>query len=278
LFVNCALVAGKLTAGILGNSYALVADAVESTLDIFGSFVVWRGLRIAARPADADHPYGHGRAEPLAAMIVALMLVAAGVLIALGAMREITRPHGVPAPYTLLVLILVVAIKEAMFRYTSWIARRTGSGAVHVDAWHHRSDALTSVAAAAGISIALLGGPGWAHADEAAALVASGVIIFNAWRLSRQPLGELMDTQPTAIVEESRGLALGVPGVAAVEQIRARKLGLRYLIDMHIEVDGAMTVRDSHALAHHVKDHIRAAMPQVQDVLVHVEPHRPLRR
>jgi cation diffusion facilitator family transporter len=182
-------------------------------------------------------------------------------------------PHAVPEPYTLAVLFGVVALKEGMFRYAQRVARQTGSGAVHVDAWHHRSDAITSLAAAVGITVALVGGKEWAHADEVAALVAAAIIIFNAWVLSRQPVGELMDTFPAEIAGQSRAVAAGVAGVAAVEKIRARKVGLNYLIDMHIEVNENMTVRDAHDLAHHVKDEVCAAIPGVQDVLVHVEPH-----
>jgi cation diffusion facilitator family transporter len=275
LLVNCAMVAGKLTAGIVGHSYALVADAVESSLDIFGSFVVWRGLRIAARPADADHPYGHGRAEALAGIVVAAMLFLAGVGIAFGAIREMRAPHPVPAPFTLIVLVGVVVLKEVMFRYVQRVAHETGSGAVSADAWHHRSDAITSLAAALGITVALVGGERWAHADELAALLAAGIIIFNAWLLGRQPLSELMDKHPVELVENARRVARDVAGVAAVEKTRARKIGLQYFVDMHIEVDEHMTVRDAHALAHRVKDEIRAALPVVQDVLVHVEPFNP---
>ncbi len=273
LLVNCLFVAGKLTAGILGHSYALVADAIESSLDIFGSFVVWRGLRIAARPADEGHPYGHGRAESLAGMIVALMLLGAGIGIAIGALHGLREPQPVPAPFTLVVLVAVVLVKELMFRFVHGVAATTGSGAVRADAWHHRSDALTSAAAAVGISIALIGGERYAHADEWAALVAAGAIIFNAYLLSRQPLGELMDAHPAEVTEAARRVATTVPGVAAVEKVLARKSGLRYLIDMHVEVDPHMTVRDAHGVAHAVKDAIRARMPRVQDVLVHVEPH-----
>ncbi len=274
LIVNVLLVAGKLTAGLLGHSYALVADAVESSLDVFGSFVVWRGLRIAAVPADDKHPYGHGRAEPLAGIIVAMMLFVAGVGITAGAVHELFTPAEVPEAYTLVVLLAVVAIKEGMYRYAGRVARQTGSATVNIDAWHHRSDAITSLAAALGISVALVGGPRYAHADELAALVAAAIIVLNAWLLARQPLGDLMDTHRPQVADRSRSVAESVPGVAAVEKIRTRKTGLRYLIDMHVEVDPAMPVREAHAVAHDVKDAVCRAMPDVQDVLVHLEPHR----
>lgn len=272
LVVNSAMVAIKLAAGLLGNSYALIADAVESSLDIVGSFVVWRGLRIAAKPADADHPYGHGRAESLAGMTVALMLAAAAILIALGALREMASPHPPPKSYTLLVLLVVIFTKESMYRVVGRAGRQMNSTALTSDSWHHRSDAITSAAAAVGISIALIGGPQYSVADEAAALFASIIILFNAWSLSRQPVRELMDTHSPEVVAEARDVAQAVAGVAAVEKAFARKVGLRYLLDMHVEVDPEMTVRESHRIAHEVQGAILAAMPGVQDVLVHIEP------
>lgn len=272
LVVNSALVAVKLATGIVGNSYALIADAVESSLDILSSFIVWRGLRVAAKPADADHPYGHGRAEALAGMIVAVMLAGAAVLVALGAFRELMSPHPPPAWYTLVVLIGVVVVKETMFRVVDRGGREIGSSSLRADSWHHRSDAITSAAAAIGIAIAVIGGEAYSVADEAAALFASGIILFNAFRLGRQPVEELMDTLPPEVVEQARAVAAGVADVGAVEKVFARKVGLSYLLDMHIEVDPEMTVRESHRVAHDVKDAIRAAMPNVQDVLVHIEP------
>jgi len=271
LVVNASLAMVKLLAGLLGHSYALVADAVESMADIFGSFVVWSGLRIAARPADENHPYGHGRAEPLAALIVAMMLFAAALGIAVEAVREILAPHHAPAPFTLGVLIGVVIVKEAFFRIASRLARFTRSSAVLADAWHQRSDAMTSAAAAIGISIALVGGEGYESADDWAALFAAGVIFYNAARLV--PLGELMDAEPADIVGPARRLVEVQPNVRGVEKLFARKMGLRYLIDIHLEVDPEMSVREAHDVAHRVKDAILAAMPQVQDVLIHVEPY-----
>ncbi len=272
LVVNTCLVAVKLVTGIVGQSYALIADAVESSLDILSSFIVWRGLRVASMPADEDHPYGHGRAEALAGVIVSIMLALAAVLIALGAFRELMSPHPPPAWYTLVVLVGVVIVKETMFRIVGRGGRELGSSSLRADSWHHRSDAITSAAAAVGIAIAVIGGEAYSVADESAALFASGIILFNAWRLGRQPVEELMDTHPPEIVGRAREVAAGVVDVGAVEKVFARKVGLSYLLDMHVEVDPEMTVRASHRVAHDVKDAIRAAMPNVQDVLVHIEP------
>jgi len=274
LLLNAVLALSKLVAGVLGHSYALVADAIESTLDIFGSFIVWRGLRIAALPADEEHPYGHGRAESLAGLIVAVVLFAAAAGIAIGAIIEILIPQRTPAPFTLAVLLGVVAIKETMFRITRRTARRTESGALLTDAWHHRSDAISSAAAAIGITIALVGGEPYAQADKWAALFAAGVIAYNASRLVRQPLHELMDATSPAITHQARNVAAAVPSVAGVEKVLARKTGVSYWIDMHVEVQPEMSVRDAHGVAHDVKDAIRAAMPNVCEVSIHIEPHQ----
>lgn len=270
LLVNFGLAVTKLLAGIAGNSYALIADAIESMTDIVGSVVIWGGLHIAAKPADPEHPYGHGKAEALAAFLVAAMVGAAGLGIALRAAYEIATPGRPPDPFTLWVLVIVVIVKEGMYRVVRRGAREIGSGAVHVDAWHHRSDAITSAAAFVGIGVAVLMGYAWA--DPAAALLASGVILYNAFILFRRPLSELMDEEPVELVTEVRRIAGDVPGVSGIEKLTARKSGVRYWVDLHLEVDPEMSVRDAHALAHRVKDVIRERQPRVADVLVHVEP------
>jgi cation diffusion facilitator family transporter len=272
LFINGGLAIIKLITGVVGHSYALIADAVESMADIFGSLVVWGGLRIARQPPDEDHPYGHGKAEALAGLVVALMLIGAAIGISIEAVREIIAPHHAPAAYTLWVLLGVVAVKEVLYRIGRRIARDSRSSAVLADAWHHRSDAITSLAAAIGISIALIGGAGYEPADAIAALFASAIILFNALRLMRPPLRELMDTEPPHITQQARDIARGVVGVVDVEKVLARKSGTRYWVDMHVEVDGSISVHDAHELAHQVKDAVRQAMPRVQDVLIHIEP------
>jgi cation diffusion facilitator family transporter len=272
LFINGALAIIKLITGVVGHSYALVADAVESMADIFGSIVVWGGLQIARQPPDENHPYGHGKAEPLAALVVALMLAGAAIGISIEAVREIIGPHHAPAAYTLWVLLGVILVKEMLYRIGRRIARDTKSSAVLADAWHHRSDAITSLAAAIGISIALIGGPGYESADAVAALFASAIILFNAVRIMRPPLRELMDTEPPHITQQASEIARRVVGVIDVEKVLARKSGTQYWLDMHVEVNGGMSVHDAHELAHQVKDAVRQAMPRVQDVLIHIEP------
>lgn len=277
LAVNVLLAVSKLVAGLLGHSYALIADAIESMGDILGSVVIWGGLRYGSRPPDGDHPYGHGKAEALAALAVAAMVLAAGVGIAVKSVHEIVTPHHAPAAWTLIVLVAVVGIKETMFRVARRAARRASSTAVEVDAWHHRSDALTSVAAFIGISVALVGGPGWEPADDWAALAAAGVIVINAFRLMREPYAELMDRGMDATAARAADIARTVPDVRGVEKVHARKSGTRFYVDMHVEVDAAMSVHDAHIVSGKAKAAVRAAMPEVANVLIHVEPAPPAR-
>lgn len=274
LALNTGLAVVKLVFGLAGNSFALLADAIESLGDIFSSAIVRAGLVIATRPADHDHPYGHGKAEPLAALVVSGMLLAAAISIAVQAIQEIRTPHLAPAWYTLVVLLGVVAIKEAMCRYEIRIGREIGSTAVAVDAWHHRGDALTSLAAAVGITISLIGGPGYEPADDWAALFACLIIAFNGIRFARLAVLELMDTSPhPSIADEIRTVALGVEGARHVETLIVRKIGPSYYVDMHLEVDPDLDVRTGHAIAHAVKDRIVKQTPNVLDVLIHIEPH-----
>ena len=276
LVVNLFLALGKLVAGVVGHSHALIADATESLGDVFGSLIVWRGLKIASRPPDPEHPYGHGKAEPIAAGLVAVLLLMAGVGIAIQSIHEIRSPHESPAAFTLVVLLVVIAIKEALFRRMHRIGQRIESGAVHTDAWHHRSDAITSAAAAVGIAVSLIGGEGYAVADDWAALFASGVILFTGYRLLRPATEELMDRSPgPGIVERTTRVAEDRPGVHRVEKLLMRKMGLYYVADMHLEVSPAMTVFDGHEIAHRVKEAVQAELPQIVELTIHVEPARP---
>lgn len=277
LSVNLVLASGKLAAGIIGTSYALVADAIESLGDVVGSIVVWRGLQIASRPPDHNHPYGHGKAEPLAAALVSVMLIAAGTVIAFQAAHEIASPHRAPQPFTLAVVLGVVAIKEGLFRFAYRVGSETGSHAVRTDAWHHRADAITSLAAALGITIALVGGKGWETADAWAALFASAIIIVTGWRMLRPAVEELMDQSPASgLVEETIHVAESHSGVYRIEKLLMRKMGLYFVADMHLEVHPEMTVRESHALAHDVKEDVQRRFPQIIEVTIHVEPARDL--
>jgi cation diffusion facilitator family transporter len=273
LLVNALLAIGKIATGILGNSYVLIADGIESTADIFSSVVVWGGLRVSVLPADENHPFGHGKAEPVAGIIVSMILLAAAVLIAVQSVHEILTPHHPPAWYTLPVLVVVVLVKETLFRTALRTGRSLESTALKSDAWHHRSDALTSAAAFVGISIALIGGKGYEGADDWAALLACGVICWNGLRLLRAALDELMDASVSPdVVAQVRELAATVEGVAAIDKCRIRKAGLHLALDIHVVVDGDLTVRRGHEIAHLVKDRLLASQHRINDVIVHIEP------
>lgn len=273
MLVNAGLAMTKLAAGVVGHSYALVADAVESTADIFSSTIVWGGLRVAARDPDDRYPFGYGKAEPLAAAIVCLMLLGAAGGIALKAIAEIRTPHHAPAPWTLVVLVMVVVVKWTLSRRVRAVGVDIGSTAVRADAWHHMSDAVTSAAAFVGISIALVGGPGWEAADDWAALAASLIIASNGARMLRPGLDDLMDRTPgPEITEPVRRAAAAVPGVLGTEKLFIRRSGMGYRVTIHVFADPAMSLHDAHALSGAVKAGIRAAVPQVNYVLVHMEP------
>lgn len=273
MVVNLIFAAVKIAGGLIGNAYVLIADGIESSLDIAGSLVIWGGLKFAARPPDRTHPYGHGKAEPIAAVVVALGVLAAATGLAIESVREILTPHHGPAPFTLAILVVVIVVKEILFRYVNRIGRDVESTAVQTDAWHHRSDALTSAAAFIGISVALIGGEGWQSADDWAALFACAVIAANGIRLLRPAFYEIMDTAPRGkIVRAICGVAGSVPGVVEVEKCRARKMGLDFYVDLHARVDGNISVHEGHAIAHRVKAAIQQSNPRVADVLVHIEP------
>ncbi|MHC4550383.1 MAG: cation diffusion facilitator family transporter [Planctomycetota bacterium] len=270
---SAALAAVKILAGLVGNSYALIADGIESLLDILSALAVWGSLKIAVSPPSARYPYGYGKVEPLAALIVAMILLVAAAGIAIQSVREIVTPHHGPAAFTLFVLIGVVAVKEVMFRMLSRAGRSIGSLAVQTDAWHHRSDALTSLAAFVGISVALIGGKGYESADDWAALFACGVIVFNGSRLLRSALREVLDAAPGAeIARRVRQVAAAVAEVRAIEKCRVRRSGLGLFCDVHVVVDGQLPVHEGHRIAHEVKDALLAGGMGILDVAVHIEP------
>jgi cation diffusion facilitator family transporter len=273
MVVNLIFAAAKIAGGLIGNAYVLIADGIESALDIAGSLVIWGGLKFAARPPDRTHPYGHGKAEPIAAGIVALGVLAAATGLAIESVREILTPHHGPASFTLGILVVVIVVKEILFRYVNRVGHNVESTAVQTDAWHHRSDALISAAAFIGISVALIGGERWRSADDWAALFACAVIAANGYRLLRPAFFEIMDTAPRAkFVRSIREVARSVSGVIEVEKCRARKMGLDYYVDLHVGVDGKISVHEGHEIAHQVKNAIQQSDPRIADVLVHIEP------
>jgi cation diffusion facilitator family transporter len=272
--LNATLAAVKLAGGILGHTYALIADAAESLLDILSSLLVWMGFRVAARPPDEDHPYGHGKAEPLAALAVALFIFAMAGWVGWHAVQEIRTPHLAPAWWTLLVLAGVVVTKLWFSKRMGAAGERVGSTALGIEAMHHWSDAMTSAAAFLGIAVALWGGKGWETADDWAALFACVIIAFNGAGMTMKALGDIMDTAvPREFEGEVRAIAAAVPGVLALDKCRVRKSGLSHLVDIQVRVDGEMSVRAGHDIAHAVKDALIASAPHaITDVTVHVEP------
>ena len=264
----------KIFTGIVGNSYALIADGIESLTDIFTSSIVLTGLYFAAKPADEDHPYGHGKAEPFAGVAVSLGIFIAAIIIIVQSLYEIITPHHAPASFTLIVLVLVIVIKESLFRFVIKVGTSVNSIAVKSDAWHHRSDAITSAAAFIGISIALLGGEGYESADDFAALFASVIIIINAYRIFKPALFELLDTAPpTRVVQKVRGVAGKVENVMGIDKCFVRKMGFDYFVDIHVLVDANLPVFKGHEIAHKVKDELMKEYSNISDVLVHIEPY-----
>lgn len=276
LVINAGLAVVKLLAGLLGNSYALVADAVESSTDMVGSLMVWSGLRIASRDPDERYPFGYGRAEALAAAGVSAIMLGAATGIAIEAIAEIRTPHDAPAWWTLLVLALVIVVKELLAKRVMAASEASGSVAVAADAWHHRADAISSGAAFVGITVALVGGPGWEPADDWAALVAAGVILVNGGLLMRTALRDLMDRAPEpAVLATVSDAALTTPGVLAIEKLKIRKTGTAFYVDIHVQADPALSLHDAHILSGIVKTAIRQRVPAALGVLIHMEPFEP---
>lgn len=273
MIISLMLAVVKAAAGILGNSYALVADALESFSDVIGSIFVWFGLRYASRPPDEEHPFGHGRAEPLVTFAVVGLLLCTAVYIIYQSIINIITPHQLPATYTLFVLSGVIIVKELMYRWVSIKSKSTNSTALKADAQHHRSDAITSLAAFFGILFALLLGPGYEAADDWAALVAACVIIYNSYLIFKPAWGEIMDEQNhSELITKIKDLAMSIRGVVDTEKCYVRKAGINYLIDLHLEVDGEISVFEGHEIAHRVEDLLKSSSLGIIYVSMHVEP------
>jgi len=273
IVTNFILVIVKFTAGILGNSYALVADAIESASDVFTSLIVLLGLKFSLKPADETHPYGHGKFEPLAGVVVSLCLILAAIFIAIESVHQIIVPHVAPAPFTLYVLVFTVLVKHLLSKYAMTVAKEIESSAVKADAWHHFSDSLTSGMAFIGISLALLLGEGYESADDYAALLSSLIIAFNAFLILKPALLELIDTAPDQeIVKQVRQIALTVKGVEGTHKCYVRKVGFDHFVDLDVLCDPSLTIREGHEIAHNVGEAIHKEIPVMTKVLVHVEP------
>jgi cation diffusion facilitator family transporter len=270
---NTSLAIIKGLSGVFGNSYALIADAIESTTDIFASLLVLFGIKYANKPADVNHPYGHGRAEPLITFLVVGFLITSATIIGYESINNIGTPHELPKSWTLYVLGIIIIWKEYSFRLVLKRSVESNSSSLKADAWHHRSDAITSIAAFIGISIALLLGKGYESADDWAALFAAGFILYNSYLIFRPALGEIMDEHLyDDLVEEIRKVSHQVPGIIDTEKCFIRKAGMKYHVDLHAIVNAAITVKEGHDLAHNLKDTLRQEIPELGHVLIHVEP------
>ena len=273
IITNATLALVKWLGGYFGNSYALIADALESTTDIFSSILVLLGIIYATRPADKNHPYGHGRAEPLITFLVVTFLVVSATIIAYESIQNIRTPHALPKPYTLYLLAAIIIWKEISFQVVLKKSKTTNSSALKADAWHHRSDAITSVAAFIGIAIAIYFGEGYEEADDWAALFASFFILYNSYRIFRPALGEIMDEHLYDYLEdEIRQIALTVDGIRDTEKCFIRKAGMKFLIDLHARVDSHITVKEGHKIAHDLQSVLMDKLPQIRSVLIHIEP------
>ncbi len=280
VIANATLAVVKILAGWWGHSNALIADGLESSLDVISSILIWGALLYAGKPPDEEHPYGHGKLESLAAVVGAIFLLAAGASVAVHSAVELFQFHtgtGQPAPmpsgWTLIVLALVIAIKEGFYRTLMNAGKRVGSSAMQADAWHHRSDAITSIAAFAGISVALIGGPAWRSGDDWAALFSCVIILRNGFVMLRKGVGEVIDEQVSPqLAGDIMRIACEVPDVVNAEKCRVRKSGLMFIADLHIRVPGGMTVYRGHEVSHEVKDHLLQAGLRLGDVTVHIEP------
>lgn len=272
---NALLAIAKGITGYFGNSYALIADAIESTTDVFSSLLVLFGLKYSTKPADVNHPYGHGKAEPLVTFVVVGFLVISATIIAYESIQHIRTPHKIPEKYTLVVLAVIVVIKELFYRFVIKRSKETKSTLLKADAWHHRSDAITSLTVFIGISIAVFMGDGYEIADDFAALFASGIIVYNAYLIFRPALGEIMDEHLyDNLISDIREISKNVKGVITTEKCFVRKSGLSFHIDLHMVVSGEISVKEGHNIAHNLKDELRQKFPEISDVLIHIEPNK----
>ncbi len=272
LLVNFALGIVKLIGGWQGQSFALIADSVNSLGDVIATLVVLIALHVARQPADAEHPYGHTRAEGVAATNVALLITLSGLWLIWESMHRFVAPSPPPSGWTMWIAVGNLALKEALFQYHRSVARRTGSAAILANAWDHRSDALCALAVLVGLAASRYGTVGTA-ADAGASLVVALIITASGIHLFRKTASELMDLQADdAFLSQIRNLALSVAGVRDVETLWVRKSGLEYFADIHIEVDPHLSVREGHAIGHRVKSKLLESFPSLRDVLVHLEP------
>ena len=275
-FCNVIVAIGKIVFGILGNSFALIADGVESTLDIISSIIVWGGLKIAAEPADDNHPYGHGKAESLAGVIVSTILISAGLGIGYNGIARILSPDLMaPKAFTLYVFIIVIIIKEILYQYTIKVSKLINSTSMKAEAWHHRTDAITTVMALIGVFIAI--NTSYKIADGLAGVLCGCIIIFNGSRILYASSNEVMDTVASdEIYDKIKNITLTHAEIKNIDNCRIRKSGLQYLLDIEIQVDPTITVMAGHKIAHELEDILlQDKNLNIIDIIIHVEPFIP---
>ncbi|WP_236974234.1 cation diffusion facilitator family transporter [Membranihabitans maritimus] len=273
IVVNVGLATIKIITGILGSSFALIADGIESISDIFSSLLVLFGIKYAVKPPDKNHPYGHGRAEPLITFVIVGLLVLSSIFIIYQSILHIQQPHSTPRPYTLIILTLIIIVKEIMYRRMNRRGKEFKSTTLQADAWHHRSDAITSFTAFIGIAVAIIMGPGYEAADDWAAIVAAVIILLNAYLIFRPALGEIMDENlHQEMIQKIRDIAASEHGILETEKCFIRKTGMYYHVDLHAVVDGDKSVKEGHLLAHNLKDSIQREIPEIIEILIHIEP------
>jgi len=266
----------KILAGILGKSYSLISDGLHSLSDITSSLAVLFGMIVAAKPRDKEHPYGHGKAESIASLTVAIMLIVFGLIIGYKVVSSYVDEAVFvePAAYTLWIAFFSVIAKEGMYRYKVNLGKKIKSTSLIADAWHHRSDALSSAVVVVALVLTIYAGEKWAFMDRAGALAVSVMILYAGVKVYLRAASELMDESVDPEIEkEVKKIASTIKEIKYVETLLVRKAGLDFLVDMHIEVDANLSVLESHSIAKLVKNKILQEMPQVKSVLVHVEPY-----
>ena len=271
---NIVLSIGKLLAGILAHSGAMISDAVHSASDVFSSIIVIIGVRIASRDSDREHPYGHERLECVASVILATVLCITGIGIGINACKDILGGHyqelAVPGVLALIAALVSIIVKEGMFWYTRYYAKKLDSGALMADAWHHRSDALSSVGALIGIGGARLGYP---ILDSVASVVICIFIVKAAYDIFTDAMDQMVDKACDEATEEMiRDCVMSVPGVEGIDLLMTRVFGNKVYVDVEIRVNGQETLSESHDIAETVHSRIESTFPKVKHIMVHVNP------
>ena len=275
LVCNLLLATAKAAAGIIGHSQAVLADALHSLTDSVTDIAVILGVKFWTAPADEDHPHGHGRVETLVTVFIGFVVGVVAVGMGVEAIRGLKHgPEVVPSGVALVVSLLSIVVKEALYQWTARVGREVGSPALEANAWHHRSDAISSIPAAIAVAVSIID-PEWAIVDRVGAVVVCLLILQASWRILRPAVDQLIDAgAPESERRRIEEVALDVDGVEAAHAVRTRYVGSKLAVDLHVEVDGGLSVGDGHAIAVEVREKLIAEGPNVADAVVQIEPHR----